>query len=550
MTPNRLPAIAFRWSITAVFALWLFAPNAKAQSAATTINGAYCVASQIGQRTVYFSESFGTPESDLSAISEAYKAYLAQKYFKGSWGGGCNKYATVAAAEEAKQQRLAESKQGRWTIEQTGWKYAAPAGGATSSSANKATTTAAATQGGATGSSASVVQNSAPPTARPTPSAAAAGGPFAQMQAQVKARDEEENRQRWARPGQSPAAYDPQWMGQNVTVTGTVSRVDVDSTGSPHWLTIYFKESPKATFVVCSPYPDMFQDLVGRDLSALIGKTLEVGGQVETPYCGHKVPKGSIRVLESAQWRVEAPQMPRTALAAGNSQAEPPSGKVDLSVCNTGKVDIDVFVAKQGPVASSHIAPAACARVYGEDTAVPAYVGFALADSRGQWGAARRLDLLPDFYVLTRADKNVSVRRGQLQLLFLPRKPTCSTLIHGSTDTERAYAEPMHCETLGYVLNAVAYPDSQAITLSGRFTRFVDGCNAFYRDPANSKYLHSTAWCQCLSDQYQGVMTPEEESRYGNDFKRLFLDQIAQPQRNSTDPAWPRLHPARDRCAQ
>src|SRR5207249_2795622 len=36
---NRLPAIAFRWSISAVFTLWLFAPNAQAQSAATAING-------------------------------------------------------------------------------------------------------------------------------------------------------------------------------------------------------------------------------------------------------------------------------------------------------------------------------------------------------------------------------------------------------------------------------------------------------------------------------------------------------------------------------
>jgi len=35
MTPKRLPAIAFRWSISAVFTLWLFAPNAQAQSAAT-----------------------------------------------------------------------------------------------------------------------------------------------------------------------------------------------------------------------------------------------------------------------------------------------------------------------------------------------------------------------------------------------------------------------------------------------------------------------------------------------------------------------------------
>jgi hypothetical protein len=41
MTPNRLTAIVFRCSISAVFALWLFAPNTQAQNAATTINGVY-----------------------------------------------------------------------------------------------------------------------------------------------------------------------------------------------------------------------------------------------------------------------------------------------------------------------------------------------------------------------------------------------------------------------------------------------------------------------------------------------------------------------------
>src|ERR1700693_1683355 len=41
MTPNRLSAIAFRWSISAVFTLRLFAPNTQAQSAATAINGVY-----------------------------------------------------------------------------------------------------------------------------------------------------------------------------------------------------------------------------------------------------------------------------------------------------------------------------------------------------------------------------------------------------------------------------------------------------------------------------------------------------------------------------
>jgi hypothetical protein len=132
----------------------------------------------------------------------------------------------------------------------------------------------------------------------------AAGNPNVKVEAQMIRREQEDNRQRWAGGPQSPAAFDPQWMGKNVAIVGTVSRVEVDPDGSPQWLTIYFKESPNATFVVCSPYPDMFQERVGLNLSVLIGKTIEAAGQVESPYCGGKVPKGSIRVVESTQWKI------------------------------------------------------------------------------------------------------------------------------------------------------------------------------------------------------------------------------------------------------
>jgi hypothetical protein len=134
--------------------------------------------------------------------------------------------------------------------------------------------------------------------------AAAAGDPTAKSLAQIVNRNEETNRQRWAGSRQSPASWNPQWMGQTMVVVGTVSRVEVAPGGSPQWVTIYFKESPDASFVVCSPYPDLFQEKVGLDLSVLVGKTLEAAGQVESPYCGHKVPKGSIRVVESKQWQL------------------------------------------------------------------------------------------------------------------------------------------------------------------------------------------------------------------------------------------------------
>src|ERR1700732_4306684 len=57
MTPNRLTAIAFRWSISAVFTLCVFASSLKAQSAATAINGVYngTYTCAIGPRTLKLS---------------------------------------------------------------------------------------------------------------------------------------------------------------------------------------------------------------------------------------------------------------------------------------------------------------------------------------------------------------------------------------------------------------------------------------------------------------------------------------------------------------
>jgi hypothetical protein len=84
----------------------------------------------------------------------------------------------------------------------------------------------------------------------------------------------------------------------------------------------------------------------------------------------------------------------------------------------------------------------------------------------------------------------------------------------------------------------------------GRFARFVDGANGFYRDPANAKYKssHDTAFCQRLAQKYDRIMTREEEYYYANDFEARFYRQIMQPKEHCTDPAWPRLHPAVEEC--
>ena len=81
----------------------------------------------------------------------------------------------------------------------------------------------------------------------------------------------------------------------------------------------------------------------------------------------------------------------------------------------------------------------------------------------------------------------------------------------------------------------------------GRYARFVDACNAYYRDPANARLAspHSTQWCQCLSDQYRNTSA---EDRYTNDFE-LFLKEVAPP--SSTNPAWWKLyHGAVVECAR
>jgi hypothetical protein len=138
--------------------------------------------------------------------------------------------------------------------------------------------------------------------------AAANGDPNAKLSLEVAARLEAESRLKWSAPRLSPGAYVPRWMDENIVLRGTVARVEVKATGFPQWLTVFFKESPDATFVVCSPYPELFQQKFGKDFSGMIGKTFEVVGRVETPYCAGKT--ASIRVLEAQQLRLAGPEQP------------------------------------------------------------------------------------------------------------------------------------------------------------------------------------------------------------------------------------------------
>lgn len=108
-------------------------------------------------------------------------------------------------------------------------------------------------------------------------------------------------------------------------------------------------------------------------------------------------------------------------------------------------------------------------------------------------------------------------------------------------------AEP----SIGDAMKALGNAAEENRKAQAALQSFVDACNAFFRSPAG-KYASGGniggRWCKCLGDHYRGVMTSEDEARYGNDFERLFWNEIAQS--HSTDPGWPRLHPAVSACLQ
>jgi hypothetical protein len=83
----------------------------------------------------------------------------------------------------------------------------------------------------------------------------------------------------------------------------------------------------------------------------------------------------------------------------------------------------------------------------------------------------------------------------------------------------------------------------------GRYARFVDGANAYFREREKAepaKYgndaSRDTALCQRLAELYDVHMSREEEYYYANDFARRFIP-IMGPESSCPDPAWPVLHP-------
>jgi hypothetical protein len=255
------------------------------------------------------------------------------------------------------------------------------------------------------------------------------------------------------------------------------------------------------------------------------------------------------------------------------------------------------------------VAPGECKNVYGDPNAGEAYLAFGLYDAHGHWGSGT-ISKVPNFGiysflsqspVLKSASKGVCARLDETYYAVDddPQTDCAGIRLTGGRHPEvghgpffpltaALYFEPVseRCYTTDapqkfcngglYYLNILpsatdrelhaaegsaggaevpAPASSLPVTHSSSLEHFVDACNAFYGGPASSKYgmTNASSWCACLGSQYRGVMTPEEESKYANDFFRLFHNGIAQPWGygvSKTDPAWSRLHPAVDQCRQ
>ena len=127
--------------------------------------------------------------------------------------------------------------------------------------------------------------------------------------------------------------------------------------------------------------------------------------------------------------------------------------------------------------------------------------------------------------------------------------PTAALRQMGENLLRAATGEPSLQEAGAKIDGAEAETDKDLPP--GRYARFIDGANAYYRarakaDPIRygNRESHDAAFCEILAAKYQNVMTRDEEYYYANDFEGRFANQIMQPRQSSTDPAWPRLHPA------
>ena len=96
------------------------------------------------------------------------------------------------------------------------------------------------------------------------------------------------------------SAFDPHWLGKILTIHGTVSRVVLDQKCCPIYAQIYFKESPDGAVIGFSPNSDMFIAKYGRNFAGLVGKPVEMQGEIQQ----FGKSKGGVRILDLSQVKV------------------------------------------------------------------------------------------------------------------------------------------------------------------------------------------------------------------------------------------------------
>jgi hypothetical protein len=95
------------------------------------------------------------------------------------------------------------------------------------------------------------------------------------------------------------SSYDPRWLGKILEVRGTVSRVDLAKGQFPPYATIHFKESSGDAITAYTPNSDMWQETYGDNFSSLVGKPVEVWGQV-----GKWKEGAGVRIISRDQLKV------------------------------------------------------------------------------------------------------------------------------------------------------------------------------------------------------------------------------------------------------
>jgi hypothetical protein len=186
------------------------------------------------------------------------------------------------------------------------------------------------------------------------------------------------------------------------------------------------------------------------------------------------------KASESRSYRFEGLQAASTAIAAGSLPRNTKGPRLGPDICNAGETAFDAVVAKRGRATMFHIPRTQCAHVY-EDSAGPAALGFGFADSRNQWWAARKADLLPSEIWSKGSGEALQVRSGNAKvtvpalMLFRPPPATCH-----SVETSHTEHDPLHpfdarydrqasdfksvCDNTEYDLNVVAYPQSREVS--------------------------------------------------------------------------------------